>query len=99
MAKRKIVWSHKAQIKLFQILDFYTERNKSNIFPQKLYKKFIQESKLLLDHPDIGKLTNDDTIRGLVVDAFILYYETTTDQIIIHTVWDSKQNPSDLKIK
>jgi len=37
MAKRKIVWSHKAQIKLFQILDFYTERNKSNIFPQKLY--------------------------------------------------------------
>ena len=27
MAKRKIVWSHKPQIKLFQILDFYAKRN------------------------------------------------------------------------
>lgn len=99
MAKRKIVWSQKAQIKLFQILDFYTARNKSKSYSKKLYKRLIKESTLLIDHPDIGKLTDDETIRGLIVDAFILYYETTPDQIIIHTIWDSRQDPIDLKIK
>ncbi|MGF7141347.1 type II toxin-antitoxin system RelE/ParE family toxin [Roseimarinus sediminis] len=86
MAKRKIVWSHKAQIKLFQILDFYTERNKSKSYSTKLYKRLIKELPLLVDHPEIGKLTDDDTIRGLIVDVFILFYETKTDPIIIHTI-------------
>jgi plasmid stabilization system protein ParE len=99
MAKRKIVWSHKAQIKLFQILDFYTYRNKSKTYSKKLYKRLVKESKLLIDHPEIGKLTDDDSVRGLIVDVFVLYYEDTSDKIIIHTIWDTRQNPNDLKIK
>ncbi len=43
MVKRKIVWSHRAKIKLFEILDFYTERNKSDTYSKKLYKKFKKE--------------------------------------------------------
>ena len=37
MAKRKIVWSHKARIKLLMTLEFYTERNKSKTYSKKLY--------------------------------------------------------------
>ena len=37
MAKRKVVWSHRANIKLFEILEFYTERNKSTTYSSKLY--------------------------------------------------------------
>jgi plasmid stabilization system protein ParE len=99
MAKRKIVWSHKAQIKLFEILDFYTKRNKSKLYSKKLYNRFIKESKLLIKHSEIGKSTDDDTIRGLIVDEFVIYYEITPDKIIIHTVWDCRQNPADLIIK
>ena len=99
MAKRKIVWSHKAQIKLFEILDFYSVRNKSKLYSKKLYKRFIKESNLLIKHSEIGKPTDDDTIRGLIVEEFVLYYEVTPDKIIIHTVWDCRQNPKDLKIK
>ena len=99
MAKLKIVWSQSANIKLFEILDFYTNRNKSKSYSSKLYKRFIKELNLLLKQPDLGKATDIESIRGLIVDEFILFYETTKDRIIVHTVWDCRQNPADLKIK
>ncbi len=99
MAKRRIIWSHKAKIKLFVILDFYTERNKSNAFSKKLYKKFNKELSLLIKQPEIGIKTDMESIRGLIVGEFILFYEITSEKIIVHTVWDCKQNPNDLIIK
>ena len=99
MAKRKIVWSHRANIKLFEILDFYAERNKSATYSKKLYKKFKKELALLSRQPEIGINTDLESVRGLIVDEYILFYEVTSDLIIVHTVWDCRQNPDDLKIK
>ena len=99
MAKRKIVWSHRARIKLLMILEFYTERNKSKTYSKKLYTKFNKELSLLLKQPEIGIKTELETVRGLIVDEFILFYEVTSEMIIVHTLWDSRQNPTELKIK
>jgi len=99
MVKRKIVWSHRAKIKLFEILDFYTERNKSDAYSKKLYKKFKKELSLLIKQPEIGTKTDLESVRGLIVNEFILFYEVTTELIIVHTVWDCRQNPNDLRIK
>ena len=99
MAKRKIVWSHKARIKLLMILEFYTERNKSKTYSKKLYTKFNKELSLLLIQPEIGIKTELDLVRGLIVIEFILFYEVTNEMIIVHTVWDSRQNPTNLRIK
>lgn len=99
MVKRKVVWSHRANIKLFEILDFYAERNKSDAYSKKLYKKFKKELSLLIKQPEIGTKTDLKSVRGLIVDEFILFYEVTTEMIIVHTVWDCRQNPDDLRIK
>ncbi len=99
MAKRKIIWSHRAKIKLFEILDFYAKRNKSKTYSEKLYKKFKRESNLLISQPEIGIKTDLDSVRGLIVDQFILFYEVNAEHLEIHTVWDCQQNPEDLKIK
>ena len=99
MVKRKVVWSHRAKLKLFEILDFYTERNKSDTYSKKLYKKFKKELSLLIKQPEIGTKTDMESVRGLIVDEFILFYEITTEVIIVHTVWDCRQNPDDLRIK
>ncbi len=99
MVKRKIVWSHRASIKLFEILNFYAERNKSDAYSKKLYKKFKNELSLLIKQPEIGTKTDIESVRGLIVEEFILFYEVKTDMIIVHTVWDCKQNPDDLRIK
>ena len=99
MAKSKIIWSHTAQIRLFEILNYYSERNKSKTFSLKLHKRFITALGLLNKHPDLGKRTEIENIRGIVVGDYILFYEKTTENIIVHTLWDSRQNPDSLKIK
>ena len=54
MAKRKIVWSNRAKNRLYGILEFYIERNKSKSYSIKLYKLLNKEVKLLLKYPDLG---------------------------------------------
>jgi hypothetical protein len=99
MAKRKIIWSHRADIKLYEILEFYAERNKSTTYSTNLYKRFIKELNLLNRNPDIGIRTDFEQIRGLILEDFVLFYEITNESIYVHLVWDCRQNPNDLTIK
>ena len=98
MAKRKIIWSVRAQKKLQDILQFYTERNGSKRYSNKLYLKISKSIRLLEKYPGIGHKTEFDFIRGLIVDSFIIFYEIGDKEIIIHSIWDCKQNPDKLKI-
>ena len=100
MGKRKVIWSHRAKIRLFEILDFYTTRNQSSAYSKNLFKKFRKELSTLTKQPDIGRKTDDESVRCLVVyGKFILYYSATSDNIILHTIWDCRQNPGDLIIR
>jgi plasmid stabilization system protein ParE len=99
MAKRKIVWSNRAKIRLYAILDFYVVRNKSKVYSNKLQKLISKEVNLLLKQPDLGLKTSEDTTRGLIIGNYIVYYEITDEKIILHTIWDSRQNPDDKIIK
>ena len=99
MAKRKIVWSNRAKIRLYAILDFYIVRNKSKVYSIKLQKLISKEVNLLLKQPDLGLKTSEDTTRGLIIENYIIYYEISGDMIIIHTIWDSRQNPDNKIIK
>jgi plasmid stabilization system protein ParE len=99
MAKSKIVWSDRAQKRLYGILEFYIQRNKSNTYSQKLHKLLFREVKILLKHPDIGLKTSEETVRGLIIDNFIVYYQVADDKIIIHTIWDCRQDPDSKIIK
>ena len=99
MVKRKIVWSNRAKIKLFEILEYYTERNKSTTYSKKLYKKFSKELVALKKQPEIGIKSDFESVRGLIVEEYILYYEIYPEIIVVHTVWDCRQNPDSLRIK
>jgi hypothetical protein len=39
MVENKIIWSHHAKIKLFEILNYFAERNKSKLYSVKLLKR------------------------------------------------------------
>lgn len=77
MAKRKIVWSHRAKIKLYQILDFYAERNKSNTYPSKLYREITYRIRLLNKYPELGRKTEFESIRAFIIKDYYIYYELT----------------------
>src|SRR5690606_41567061 len=99
MAKRKIVWSRKADIKLFDILDFYKTRNGNTIYSQKLYHKFIKELNRLDKQPELGIKTDIDSVRGLIVDEFILFYEVTPENIYVNILWVCNIKSNNFTIK
>jgi toxin YoeB len=99
MAKRKIVWSNRAKKRLYAILEYYIERNKSKTYAIKLQKLLDKQVRLLLKYPDLGLKTTESSIRGLIIDVYIIYYEVTEDQILIHTIWDGRQDPDSKIIK
>jgi plasmid stabilization system protein ParE len=99
MAKRKIVWSNRAKKRLYEILDFCIIRNKSRTYSNKLQRLINKEVRLLIKQPDLGLKTTEDTTRGLIIGDYIVYYEVSEDKIIIHTIWDSRQNPDNKIIK
>ncbi len=99
MAKRKIVWSNRAIKRLYGILEFYDQRNKSNAYSKKLYQLLHKQVKVLLKLPEIGLKTTEETTRGLIIEDYIIYYQITEDKIIIHTIWDCGQNPDSKIIK
>jgi hypothetical protein len=43
--------------------------------------------------------TELDSVRGLIVQNFIFFYEINEKDIIVHTLWDSRQNPDELNKK
>ena len=99
MAKRKIVWSHRAKIRLYEILDFYIKRNKSTTYSKKLNKILQKGTRVLLKYPEIGLKTTEESTRGLIIDTYVIYYQITDDKIIIHTIWDSRQDPASKVVK
>jgi plasmid stabilization system protein ParE len=99
MGKRGIIWSENANKKLFEILEYYAQRNKSKRYSIKLYNRIRNELLLLAKQPEIGIKTEIEDVRGLIVDDYVLFYEFDRNTIIVHTLWDCRQNPEDLKIK
>jgi plasmid stabilization system protein ParE len=99
MAQRTIIWSRRATIKLYSILEFYILRNKSKTYSTKLFRKINKEIKLLRNNPDLGIKTTEETIRGLIIESYIIYYQVTENEIIIHSIWDSRQNPENKIMK
>lgn len=47
----------------------------------------------------MGIKTDLKGIRGLIIDKYILFYEVEKSRIIVHYLWDSRQDPSALNIK
>lgn len=98
MDKRKIIWSHRAKIRLIQILEFYAEQNQSKVYSVKLNKEIKKQLSYIQKQPEIGMKSEIESVRGLVFENFIIFYEIEPNQIVIHAIWDSRQNPGNLKI-
>lgn len=96
MAK-KVVWSQKAQKDRRRILKYWKGRNKSNVYSIKLAQLFKDSVKIISEFPQIGKLTDDINVRIKIVKDYYILYEETNTQIHILTLWDSRQNPEELK--
>ncbi len=94
---RQVVWSRRAQRDRKEILEYRRVRNKSNTYTKKLNRLFKESIKIITDFPEIGKPTDQANTRIKIVKDYLIIYEETETQILILTIWGSRQDPGRLK--
>ncbi|MEQ9289918.1 MAG: type II toxin-antitoxin system RelE/ParE family toxin [Cyclobacteriaceae bacterium] len=95
----KIIWSPLAQKKRKEILGYWVLHNNSNKFSIKLDSLFIAALNLISRYPLIGKPTDIENVRVKIVRDYLIFYYVGKTTVKVLTIWDSRQNPEDLKIK
>ncbi|TKC00807.1 type II toxin-antitoxin system RelE/ParE family toxin [Pedobacter cryophilus] len=91
---RKVIWSLRAQQERKHILTYWQTRTKSNIYSKKLNQLFIEAINIISDFPQIGKLTDDQNARIKIVKDYFIIYEYFETQILILSIFDSRQDPA-----
>ncbi len=66
MAK-KIIWTAKAKNDLFDILNYWINRNKSKTFSKKLNNLINEQLNLILTFPHIGRKTDVENVSIKVI--------------------------------
>jgi addiction module RelE/StbE family toxin len=97
MVARRIVWTSLAKLQLKDIFEYFNFRNKSKSYSIKLNALIQTKLKILLQQPNIGKKTDSQNVRGLLIENYYIFYEINETHIIILSVWDTRQNPKRLK--
>lgn len=97
MAKR-VIWSSNADRIFTKILEFYIDRNGSKIYSRRLNKEIHSLVTILSKQPFLGIKTDDENVRVLARGAFKIFHQIDKEKLIIHLVWDSRQNPESLNI-
>lgn len=97
MAKR-IIWTDRADRTFTKILEYYIERNGSMIYSRKLNQELQLLLEILSKQPLLGVKTETDNFRVLIRGNLKIFYTIETTSIIVHLVWDCRQNPQEIKL-
>lgn len=92
----EIIWSPNAQGQLIEILHFYSNRNLTNLYSQKLYNIFIKSINQLSNHPEIGSKTDFPGLRSKLIKNYFIFYKIEKETIFILLIWDSRRDPQQL---
>ena len=97
MAKR-VVWSSQADRIFTKILEFYIERNGTKNYSRKLNNEVMSIITILSKQPFLGIKTDTKNLRVVIKGDLKIFYQIETDKLLIHLVWDCRQNPKSLNI-
>jgi toxin YoeB len=99
MAKRKIVWTQKANEERKEILAYWIERNQSKAYSIKLNDLIKETLQLSALHPDTGRKTTFGNVRVKIIRDYLLFYEANKTTLVVLTIWDGRRNDKTLNIK
>lgn len=93
MAKRIVVWTDTARKQRREILKYWTKKNDSTKYAEKLIKVTKSRIDIILNNPLAFKLTSHPETRVSAMGHFSIYYKTKDDKLIITAFWDNRQDP------
>ena len=97
MAKR-IIWTSRADAIFTKILEFYVHRNQSKTYSRKLNQEIHQLLNTVAEYPLLGIKTNVKGVRVVLKKHYKVFYEAKPNEIIVHLIWDTRQDPNKLKL-
>jgi toxin YoeB len=92
---RQIIWTERAHKERKEIFTFWNTHNKSSFYSRKLNELIKESLKLICRLPFIGKPTNKENVRIKILKAYLIIYEITPKEIVVLSIWDSRQNPEE----
>ena len=98
MARKQIIWSRNARFQLQSVLEFYIERNKSNVYSLKLLDQVEDLMLTLSQNEHIGRLTSNKSTRVIPMKVYLVFYEINSDTIEIVSFWDNRQDNEGLNL-
>lgn len=87
----------KLKVDRYQILTYWKKRNKSTVYSNKLNGQFNAAIRSIRKYPLINRRTDIINMHVKIVKHFYIIYEVFKNEIVILRVWDSRQNPQNLK--
>jgi plasmid stabilization system protein ParE len=96
MAERIVVWTKTAVKQRRHILEYWSRRNGSTIYAEKLIVITGDRIKTILQNPESYSLTSFPNTRVSAMGHFSIFYKITNEKIIITAFWDNRQDPKKL---
>lgn len=93
MAKRTVVWTFTAAKQRRDILKYWTIRNGSTIYAERLIKLIKDRIGTISRNPTAFKSTTFRDVRVSSLGHFSIYYKTTEKELIVVAFWDNRQDP------
>ncbi len=93
MAEKSVKWTALALKQRREIFKYWTARNNSTIYAEKLIKLIAARTKVISEHPESYKLTIYPETRISAMGHFSILYKISGDTIIITSFWDNRQDP------
>lgn len=96
MDKKNVVWTETAAKQRREILKYWTVRNGSTKYAEKLIFLTKERIALILNNPNSFRLTEYSDTRATSIEHFSLIFRVTEKSIIVMAFWDNRQNPKRL---
>ena len=93
---KRVIWAQRAIEERRNILNYWTQRNKSKVFSNKLYALFSDAVNRIAINPNIGYVTNRTDTRIKVVRDYLIIYKIEGSDVKILSIFDGRRNPEDL---
>ena len=90
----KVFWTETAVKLRNQIFEYWNNRNQSTAYSKKLRITINRNVQILKKQPFIGKKTDYESVRELVMGHFSILYKFDDKQIIVVAFWDNRQDPA-----
>jgi len=96
MAQRVIVWTITASKQRREILKYWTVKNSSTLYAEKLIKLVKVRIHTILRNPNAFKPTTFQDVHVSSLGHFSIYYKITETELIVVAFWDNRQDPKKL---